>query len=205
MTKTIPAVSRVALLGPPGSGKSSIGKAWLNIHRVNAEDRRPLHISFAAALKWQLAKMLAYVDDEDELEVMAEQQDPANKDAYRALQQALGQFRRKADPSYWLDVSLTIIDNAMRQDRRDGEVTYIVVDDCRFPNEEAALRQRGFIFVRLEPGSTTRPLSGTLAADESEQHWPKFHADVVLPYKPGPEAQAEALEAIFRGAVNDFV
>lgn len=193
---------RIALLGNPGSGKSSIAKAWLASHRVDDDDRRPLYLSFAGALKGELARMLAG-EKGDVLEYVEAQYDPARKDEFRSLQQALGQYRRAQDPDYWLKQVTMIIDAAARADRQSGETTFIAIDDCRFPNEEKALRERGFVFVRLSDGSTTRKLTAAQAADASEQFWPKFHAEIVLPYRKGPEQQAARIDRLAAGAYEE--
>lgn len=192
-------IARIALLGEPGSGKSTVGAAWLARHRVNTSDHRPLQLSFADALKWELAKMLA--DERFEAtDLFAMQKSALTKDRFRSMQQALGQYRRFDNPDYWLNKVLSIIDMAEQADRREGQTTFIVVDDCRFPNEEAALRERGFAFISLASGETTRPLTGAQAADESEAHWRKFAIDAVLPYKKGPEIQAAAIDELLEGA-----
>lgn len=194
---------RIALLGNIGSGKSSIAKAWLASHRVDAEDHRPLYLSFAGALKAELARMLSHVDDGDVLDYVQAQLDPERKDEFRSLQQALGQYRRSQDPDYWLKKVMLIVDGATRADVRARETTFVAIDDCRFPNEEKALRERGFVFIRLADGSTTRKMTEAQAADESEQHWRKFHADIVLPYRKGPEAQAARINKLLEGTYEE--
>lgn len=198
--------TRIALIGAPGTGKTTVGKAWLDLHRVNADDFRPKIYSFANAVKWELAQMLGALSYDEPLVMFKPQVDPATKDQFRSLQQALGSFRRADDPDYWLKISLVAIDADSRQDLRDKQTTYMVVDDCRFPNEEMALRERGFVFVLLQPGATTRTLSPEQAAHESEQYWPKWHADIVLPYRDGPKTQALLLDNLLKGeSIDGFV
>jgi hypothetical protein len=72
------------------------------------------------------------------------------------------------------------------------------VDDCRYPNEYAALADRGFVFVRLQDESRTpfealeeEAEEGRLQGDkaehapevpESERHYPFFACDFFLPW-----------------------
>jgi hypothetical protein len=186
---------RVAFIGAPGSGKSAIADAWLARHKDKHIEGNTFRLSFAWALKGELAEALAATANHEKdafFRLVAEQKDPATKDKYRSLQQAWGQFRRDADEHYWLNKVLAIID-------RVPETCYVAVDDCRFPNEEAALRERGFVFVHLLSGETTRVLTPEQVADESERYWAQWHADVVLPYVLGADEQAARLDAVFAG------
>jgi hypothetical protein len=118
------------------------------------------------------------------------------KDKYRAFQQFYGaEWRRAQDENYWVK-RFTLSYEKNRN-------VAVVVDDCRFPNEYKALKTLGFKFVRLEPGETTRPLTGEQAAHESEKYWRKFKVDLLLPYVKGPEQQASAILAYFNPVVEE--
>jgi hypothetical protein len=184
---------RIALLGNPGSGKSSIGDALIDL----AGGTR---LSFADGVKEEAALVHAfaeglYDEDRDTIRiatrvreaVVKEMQDPEKKDRYRRLLQVWGtDFRRAENPQYW-------IEQWAKKFNKIREGANIVVDDCRFPNEEVALRSNGFYFVRLLDGETTRPQGATEAVHESESYWPKFVTDLDLSYEAGPEHQARRI------------
>jgi hypothetical protein len=176
---------RIALLGNPGSGKTSIGDALIDL----AGGER---LSFAREVKREAALAVLgverrVIDQDGEAEIMARMEDPATKDEYRALLQMWGtNFRRAQDPDYWVNqVAKHIVADSGNQ----------VIDDCRFPNEYTLLEGRGFSFVRLEDGPTTRPMTPEQAAHESEQYWRDFPVDLTLTYESGPELQARRILA----------
>ena len=129
-------------------------------------------------------------------DLVDEMVDPSVKDVFRPLLQVWGtDFRRAQDPDYWVRALEARIDRSFAEDR----TRTLVVDDARFPNEFELLRSRGFKFVRLESGASTRPLTGAQLAHESERHWPTEPVDLVLPYTPGPAAQATRILRAFGG------
>jgi hypothetical protein len=172
---------KIALIGPPGSGKSSIADAFVRLYG----GRR---LSFAAGVKQEVAYALSYVDHDNNLhapDYVALMNDPRTKDQYRRLLQVWGtEFRREQDPDYWV--------KRLIQTMRES-AGHVLIDDCRFPNEYDALKPKGFIFVKLETGETVREQGAEAAAHESELHWPLFIVDKTLSYQPGPAAQAERL------------
>ena len=177
-----------ALVGAPGSGKSSIA------------DALGVRMSFADGVRREVAGALApvlrfYLGSEwTEDETLADMTDPERKDIYRPLLQVWGtDFRRAQDPNYWVSA---MVDRLYRSKAEDID-RCLVVDDCRFPNEYAALQTLGFYFVRLESGANTRPLTGAQLAHESERYWPQFKVDLVLDYQPGPEVQAQRIREAF--------
>lgn len=185
----------IALIGAPGSGKSSIAKEYALL--VGGAK-----MSFADGLREEVAYALAAADALQNISrdafaarqlvrhYMALMTNVDTKDTYRSLLQFWGtEFRRGVDDDYW-------VKRFTRRAERRG--TAIAVDDCRFPNEYAALKKLGFKFVLLEPGDTTRELTAVQAKHESEKYWPKFKVDMKLPYKKGPRAQAMAIVKEFR-------
>lgn len=192
-----------ALMGEPGSGKSSIGAELAGEAEV---------MSFANGVKMEVARALAanlqtpkdWVDSKfwtDSFALFHQMRDPETKDNYRRILQLWGtEFRRQQDENYWVGVLLDTVTEAIEASWRDQNPLHVyrfVVDDCRFPNEYSALRDRGFKFVRLAAGETTRPLDGAAAAHESERYWRDFEVDLELSYEPGPARQAERILEFF--------
>lgn len=179
----------IVLVGQPGSGKTTIADALVRL--VGGE-----RLSFAGALKDEVAEALGWgalsrnvVQQSRSLaRFHRERMDSeAVKDEYRPLLQAWGSFRRAMDEDYWV----RIVTAGIKPDQ------FYVVDDCRYFNEEAALRRYGFKFVLLGPGETTRPLTGEQAAHASEKDWPEFKVDALVSYTRGPEIQARTVAALF--------
>lgn len=187
-------IRRIALLGHPGSGKTTIADAWCEL-------TAGVRLGFASAVKDEAAYAIVAVEthlDEEEREqtytrIRAEMDDPATKDRYRGILQWWGtDYRRAEDERYWLD-------RLHARVRTLGADVPIAIDDCRFPNEYDLLRSLGFRFVRLEVGDTTRWMDVDKRLHESEQHWPHFGYDLTLPYEQGPRTQARVLDALLRG------
>lgn len=96
--------------------------------------------------------------------------------------QRLGVAVRDIDPDTWVD--LLTSDLAEWHSARP-----VVVDDCRFPNEYQALRELGFVFIKViadpndrllrlrRSGKTTTPAQLMHA---SEAHWEEFACDHYL-------------------------
>ena len=71
----------------------------------------------------------------------------------RTLLQTVGQGVRDLCEDFW--VNLFLADVANRELVADGRARF-VVDDCRYPNEAQALKERGFYIVRIAATLSTR-------------------------------------------------
>lgn len=181
-------IKGIALLGQPGSGKSSVGKAI-------SELTGWIVLSFADPLKEDLSNFLSDTNDWiTQAEYLSMMYDPSTKDQYRPMLQAYGAFRRAEDPYYWVGRMRNVLD-------RDASLTFspsrFVVDDCRYANEAQMLREHDFAFVHLLPGPTTRPLEGVLALHESEKEWQTLPFGLELPFKEGVDKQAKTILGFF--------
>lgn len=173
--------ARIALIGDFGSGKTTIAQAWCDI--VGG-----VKLSFAEALKWEVAYTLAHADDDMSLVDYYYDQmlSPITKDKYRTLLQWWGtEYRRAQDPEYWL--------KKMQGSLLIAKDKPIAIDDCRFDNELKLLRSEGFRIIRLESGATVRPQTNEQQGHASEQDWKHWSVDTVLPFELGPEVQAQKL------------
>lgn len=166
-------IKGIALCGAPGSGKTSIAN---ELAELLGWER----LSFADPLKDDVADALTEALGASPGVERLRMQTVGTKDEYRPLLQAWGSFFRRRDPKYWVD--------AVREQIHPGG--HYVIDDCRYRNEYEMLRERGFVFVLLQSGPTTRPLPPDQFDHESERDWPDFQYDVILDYEPGPRLQA---------------
>lgn len=190
----------IALCGPIGSGKTTISDALATL-------RSGKRISFADGLRSELSEALAVVDSrrlgaytevyESDIRMSLNEAmtDVATKDRYRDLLQAWGAYRRSQDIDYWVKHT----EFRMRAYAMLANPPLIAVDDCRMPNEYAMLKSKGFVFIKLLPGDTTRELTTTQQQHESEAYWPEFTYDHVLEYQRGPMGQAVRILEIVEG------
>lgn len=194
---------RLALLGPTGSGKSTIAAEWAKL-RFKIDGHTAKSLSFAGPLKAEVARALAplIIDARGrprngaERWLLVQFADPKTKDRWRGILQWWGtEFRRADREDYWVQQTVEAIDRF--EDLGDrGHPRSIVVDDCRFPDEYAMLRERGFTFVRLTTGATVRQQTEGKDTHASEQHWERWGVDLELSYEPGPEKQAKRIIAL---------
>ncbi len=175
-----PPFGGIALVGEPGSGKTSIAKELMDI--LGCE-----RMSFAGPLKNEVAYALAGsrigAFEDGWLLYLDLLNDPNHKDLYRPLLQAWGSLARAQNEDYWAD--------RLEDDIVPGSV--YVIDDCRYFNEYDMLRRHGFRFVYLKSGETTRHLTDEQSQHESERDWPQFACDLVLSYIKGPKLQAKRI------------
>lgn len=75
----------------------------------------------------------------------------------RALLQSIGTDFRKVDPDVWIKAMFEDIDKEALDRKKMGcAKENVVVTDCRMPNEYRALKERGFIFIKIEVNDNIR-------------------------------------------------
>lgn len=184
-------MQKLALIGPPGSGKSTIATAWLGIHEKAQETAK---LSFAEFLRWELAEAFCVREQLDCKDLYFRLNDREQKQIWRPLLQTWGQTRRDVvDKDYWVN---PVRDRFYYLLAKGYE--RVAVDDCRYPNEYEFLKTAGFTVVRLEQtAETLQQLSDAAAHHESETYWPHFGYDYFLTYEPGAQHQAKRIEEWF--------
>lgn len=132
---------RIALAGPMGSGKTFVAE-WLRQRYSSLDLQR---IGFGDEVK----------------RLVQELWDPPKKD--RALLVEFATSMRAIDPAIWVKRLLARADAAA--------ATHWVCDDLRQDNELAALRERGWLLVRiLVPEDVRRQRLRTVYPDDYEEH-----------------------------------
>lgn len=146
----------LAIIGGAGAGKSTLADYLARTHGYT-------RLSFAGPLKDISVRLWG-----------------AHRGLSRERLQRLGVAVRDIDPDTWLDLFTTQLAG------HEAMQLPTVVDDCRFPNEYEALKQRGFVFVRVQAGTADRVdrLTAIGRLDdpeqlmhESEQHQGSFAHD----------------------------
>jgi len=131
---------KLAFAGNAGCGKTELSKYLMR--RYNFKK-----ISFADDVKLFARKILGR---------------PVDKKTERRFLQIIGCGARECDSEVWI----RRLDNKIFDCELNGQYN-LVVDDCRFLNEAAFLRNRGFIVIKLT--GRKYDLSEALANDESER------------------------------------
>lgn len=163
-----------AIIGPRSGGKSTLSKFiqqhWDDSHRI---------LSFAAALKDEVA-MHTSREPQEALAFRREMDDPNTKEFWRPVLKWWGTelARDRFGQNYWVNK----VENVIAESGGPW-----IVDDCRFPNEEAMLREHEFVFIR------TLPRGGYIPDDEheSERYWPLMDVAFELPWTKTPEERFE--------------
>lgn len=131
---------RIGLIGKMHSGKGEIAAhlvATHGFHKLAFAD--PVKDASVAAINAALASI-------GREPTMTRELLERDKAQLRLLPQFIGtELGRQylGDPNIWIDMLLAKV-------REIGAGRHIVVDDCRFPNEAAALKGAGFSLVRVE-------------------------------------------------------
>ncbi|WP_182454685.1 hypothetical protein [Streptacidiphilus sp. P02-A3a] len=157
----------IALMGRARSGKDSVAARLQSAHGYTP-------VAFAAPLKDAALRLdpivsvesagCAYLDVRLSDVVRRWGWDGAKErvpEVRRTLQR-FGQGVRDLTPDYWLRRALDLVAEADRWNMP------VVITDCRYLNEATALRDRGFILVRVERPFSPRKLTGVQHQSETE-------------------------------------
>ena len=149
---------KVAICGGLRSGKDTVGEMIRN--GIDAEQ-----FAFSEGI-WRMIEIFF-------------PEDFANRHIHkpRTLLQVLGQKLREIEPDIWVDYTLNQINKISDN---------VVVTDMRQPNEYQALKDAGFIIIRVNAHILTRIERAASAGDdfeesnmnhETEHHYPLFEVD----------------------------
>lgn len=124
----------VALTGPAGCGKSTAADYLIRRHGYE-------RVKFAGPLK-DMCRAIGLTEDHIEGHLKEVPSDMLCGKTPRHLMQALGTElgRNLIGEDFWIRLWLHRVATAKR----------VVVDDCRFPNEAAAVRSLGGVIIELE-------------------------------------------------------
>ena len=123
--------------------------------------KNPLRISFSTPLKQACAEKHGYQDPRKFKEDMP--------DIYRKECQELGASARANDEDHWVNLWLKLVSAEQKKELQqpvidsDWKETVIICDDCRYPNELAAVKQFGAITMFI--------LKGKREVAESDAPW----------------------------------
>jgi adenylate kinase len=132
---------RIALSGKRGSGKSTVASYLSRVYGIDT-------VSFADLLKDRL----------EEAGIRRDSLRRTKPPLVRELMQVYGQAMREQDEDYWVNRALLTIEASGLDD--------VVIDDLRFRNEAVALKENGFILVRVVQDG--REYNDRLDSDPSE-------------------------------------
>lgn len=173
-------VLNIAFFGPAGSGKSTMAEE-LSVHYG------AVRLSFALPLREEVSRMY-----DIPMEDLTKKPLP---DQLRQLLQVHGtQIRRNIfDVEYWTKkfehyfIQSRALNNAI-----------ITVDDMRYINEYELCKRLDFVMILCKQSAMNQTLSANAALHSSEQDWPLFKPDMILPWVPVTGRMAMLEEAIGR-------
>lgn len=124
----------------------------------------------------------------------------------RALLQSIGTSFRGIDNDVWIKALFKNMDDEAHERRKLRYIhENIVVTDCRMPNEYEALKDRGFIFVRIDVNDEERikrlvergdVFSHTDLSHQTEQHYDEFKCDYSLSNHGDKQSAYESADEI---------
>lgn len=148
------------------SGKAGHGKdtfAGILARKLEEKDQRVLVFHYADLLKWMCTKLFDWDGNKDE--------------AGRHLLQYVGtNIIRNQRPDFWVDFVGDVLD--LFPDEWD----YVLIPDCRFPNEIERLRDRGFdvTHIRVIRDGFVSSMSESAKQHPSETALDDYPVDVTI-------------------------
>ncbi len=169
----------IAFIGDIGSGKSTCGKIIEEL--VNSADSGGFeHYSFAGPLK-QIAEIFGF--EKSEIYGTQEQKIQVNEFwgvSGRIFLEKLGTdiFREQLSrvlPTMTADYSIWI--KLFQKHIKTRKSSHFVVDDCRFVEEAAFIKENGGYIIRVVNNNNTKPQSSHVSAVEHKKIRPDFVID----------------------------
>lgn len=146
----------IVISGKAGAGKDTLAK--MMVEELEAKDKRVLVTHYADLLKYMCASLFGWDGKKDE--------------KGRSLLQYVGtDIIRKKEPNFWVDFVVKVL--SLFPDEWD----YVIIPDCRFPNEIDVMKQAGYPVVHIR---ITRNNYMTLTASQ-QQHPSETALDGVTP------------------------
>ncbi len=165
----------IGVCGLIGSGKDTIADYLVNIHQFRRD-------SFAASLKDAAAAVFGWDRDMLEGRTRSSREWREQVDSWWAHRLGMPHLTPRWVLQYWgtevcrrgfhEDIWVASLENKLRRSSDD-----VVISDCRFPNEVAALRRSGGYVIRVHRGKT--PEWWPIAVSNHDlmlQRYPSVHA-----------------------------
>lgn len=165
----------IGVCGLIGSGKDTIADYLVNIHQFRRD-------SFAASLKDAVAAVFGWDRDMLEGRSRSSREWREQVDSWWAARLNMPHLTPRWVLQYWgtevlrrgfhEDIWVASLENKLRRSSDD-----VVISDCRFPNEVAALRRSGGYVIRVHRGNTPEWWGTAVVNPElMPQVYPEVHA-----------------------------
>lgn len=132
------------------------------------------------------------------------------KEKPRWLLQAIGTKFREIDEDVWIKLMFQDIDDEVAIRRRCMEAQeHIVVTDCRMPNEYKALKERGFVFIRVHVDEDIRRERMVNRGDiftetDMKHHTESFYGQFECDFQVNNNGTKEEAYDAFDKIINDL-
>lgn len=131
----------------------------------------------------------------------------------RWLLQAIGTNFRDIDEDTWVDALFRDIDEKQDELRKSGYTEEsIIITDCRMPNEYEALKERGFVFIRVNASPEVREARMIARGDifkkedmnhHTESFYDSFECDYSIDNNGTPDELYEQLDGVISSILRN--